>query len=88
MSDKIEKTVSMAEAAPSVCPILDLKEIKGGTFLSKTFCIDVASTLSLFGVPVPCVLMKSISRFSSLDIFNAFSIAEVGPTPVSESEDG
>lgn len=46
-----------ADAAPIVCPSMDLIELTGGGAPSNTSVIAVPSVRSLAGVPVPCALM-------------------------------
>src|SRR5664279_3093890 len=53
---RMEYTASTAPAAPSVCPVYDLVEEKGGTF-SNSRIIARLSVSSLFSVPVPCALI-------------------------------
>jgi hypothetical protein len=42
------------QAAPMVCPIIDLIELTGGGAGANTSWIARPSTRSLAGVPVPC----------------------------------
>jgi len=52
----MEKTASIAPAAPSECPIIDFVELTG-TRSPKTCAIAAPSVASLKVVAVPCALM-------------------------------
>ena len=57
-SDSTEATASMAPAAPSVWPTIDLMLDTGtvGARAPRTLLIASVSAASLCGVPVPCAL--------------------------------